>query len=438
MARASRRYGRLARALLCESFSVKSLYALAFLAVAACSHTDATPAPSASASASAVAVVDAGASSERPHTTSPQIAVKNMDIDIAGRLQAYAKQPGPDELSRLVDLLLARSQFEGKMSDLETVDKLTLEALPKGMNVGAVHLSRANALAAVHKFSLALAELKQAEKSGAPGDRVAEARASVLQAVGKYDDAAAIRNDHDEKLDPPLKLAARAALAGEMQKIADSERMFADARAKYHDVSPFALAWMDFQHASLLERRGERDEAKKLFAEANATLPSYTHAAVHLAALETPENAVALLQPLVDTSDDPEVLAGMTDALRRTGKTAESDAMRARAKARYDELLKKYPEAFADHAAAFYLGPQGDVKEALALAMANVENRKTEQSIELLMTAALASNSLDAQCLAVREGAALPYASPAFRANFVPVAAKCGDAGAPATDGGTK
>ncbi|MEO7112887.1 MAG: hypothetical protein ABI183_20760, partial [Polyangiaceae bacterium] len=246
----------------------------------------------------------------------------------------------------------------------------------------------------------------------------------------RLDEAAAIRNLPDEKLLLSGPLTARAVLAADMQQLDDAERMFEEARTKYRDVSPFAVAWMDFQRGSVYERYGERDKAKKYFAEANQILPTYTHASVHLAALETPERALVILTPLVDSTDDADVLAGMTDALRRSGKTDDAAAMHTRAQARYNELLAKYPEAFADHAASFFLGPNGDVPRALSLAQANEKNRKTEPAIELLLTPAMALNNHAATCAAAADGAALKYSSTAFRANITPLLAGCGvDAG---------
>jgi tetratricopeptide (TPR) repeat protein len=404
-----------------------------FLGSIGCSHKDASPTTAPSSSASAAAnVPDASALIDHvAHTTAPQIAIGNLNADLAMREKQMAHAtPSPDDVGRYIDLLLAHSQFAGKVSDLEKADQVTVAALPRNVGNGTVHLARANVLGAVHKFDQALAELVLAEKAGVEPLRVAEARAAIFQAVGRFDDAAAIRNAEDENLLPVTALAARAELAGEMQKFDESERLFTEARVKYHDVSPFPLAWMDFQRGSLLERRGDRDGAKKYFAEANQILPTYTHASVHLAALETPERAVVILTPLVDATDDADVLAGMADALRRSGKTADATAMQGRAKARYEELLAKYPEAFADHAATFFLGPNGDVQRALTLAIANEKLRKTEPSIELLITPAMASNSKDVTCIAVRDGAALKYASTAFRANIAPLFAGCGiDAG---------
>ncbi|MEO8876473.1 MAG: hypothetical protein ABI461_12865 [Polyangiaceae bacterium] len=426
MARANRPTRRFARV----SFVVNTLF-FAGVSVAAvgCSHKSAGDNPGSSASASASAP-DA-ASANRPHTTSSHIAISNLSADIDMREKQMARTPPDAEsLGHYIDLLLAHEQFAGRISDLEKADQATLAALGRLSGDGTAHLARANALGAVHKFDAALSELSQAEKAGAPPIRVSEARAAIFQAVGRYDDALAIRDKSDESILPVTALASRAELAGEMQKPDESDRLFEAARVKYRDVSPFPVAWMDFQHASLLERRGDRADAKRLFAEAHTILPTYTHASVHLAALETPDAAIAILTPLVDQTDDPDVLAGLADALRRSGKKDEATAMQARAKARYEELLAKYPEAFADHAAAFFLGPGGDVKRALELAQANEKVRKTEVSIELLLTPAMASNNHDATCAAAKDGAALKYASTGFRANIAPLLAGCGiDAG---------
>ena len=361
----------------------------------------------------------------------PKIAIGNLNADIDMREKQMGRTPPDAEsLLRYVDLLLAHAQFAGKVSDLEKADRVTLANLPRLVGDGGAHLARANALGGVHKFDAALSELAQAEKSGAEPIRISEARAAIFTAVGRFDDAFAIRAKADESILPITALAARAELAGEMQKPDECDRLFAEARGKVRDGSPFTVAWMDFEHAQLLERRGDRARAKNIFAEANRILPTFAHATVHLAALETPENAVAILTPLLDATDDPDVLAAMADALRRSGKTNDATAMQARATARYEELLAKYPEAFADHAAAFFLGPNGDVKRALTLAQINEKIRKTEPAIELLLTPAMASNNHDATCAAAKDGAGLAYSSTGFRANIAPLLAGCGgDAG---------
>ncbi|HXN30927.1 MAG TPA: hypothetical protein VN894_03655, partial [Polyangiaceae bacterium] len=78
-------------------------------------------------------------------------------------------------------------------------------------------------------------------------------------------------------------------------------------------------------------------------------------------------------------------------------------------------LVAEHPEAFADHAAAFYLGLGRDPARALDLAKKNADNRRTEAALDLLMTAALVVGAREQACLAAAQGATLRYATPAFR-----------------------
>src|SRR5262249_2210251 len=133
------------------------------------------------------------------------------------------------------------------------------------------------------------------------------------------------------------------ALAGERGMAEESEKLFEAARAKYRDVSPFPIAWMDFQRGSVLERHGDRARAKLYFAEAHAILPGFAHPAVHLAGLESPSAALPILEPLVGKTDDPQVDAAYADALRRVGRADDAKAPVARAKARYEQLVKAHP-----------------------------------------------------------------------------------------------
>jgi hypothetical protein len=68
----------------------------------------------------------------------------------------------------------------------------------------------------------------------------------------------------------------------------------------------------------------------------------------------------------------------------------EAREWRARAEARYDELLARHQEAFADHAAEFWLEAGADPHRALSLAKANLEVRQTSRAHDLMARATLA------------------------------------------------
>ena len=76
---------------------------------------------------------------------------------------------------------------------------------------------------------------------------------------------------------------------------------------------------------------------------------------------------------------------------RDAGRDSESRHWRRLAAARYDELIASRPEAFADHAAEFWLAAGADPDKALRLAKMNVEVRNTPRARRLLAQAVAAN-----------------------------------------------
>lgn len=145
---------------------------------------------------------------------------------------------------------------------------------------------------------------------------------------------------------------------------------------------------------------------------------------VHLAALEPPDRALALLDGLA-RSDDPDVLAGRADALRRAGRTEEAVAMASQARSRFEEVLGRFPLAFADHAASFYLGAGRDAARALELARTNERNRPTDEAVELWLTSAQAAGARYDACAAAAAARARPHANEALRQHAAEAARGC-------------
>src|SRR5262249_32809114 len=80
------------------------------------------------------------------------------------------------------------------------------------------------------------------------------------------------------------------------------------------------------------------------------------------------------------------------------GRTEESSHWRQVAATRYDELVARHPEAFADHAAEFWLCTGGDTQKALRLAQINFAIRKTPRANALLSRAVAANDAANAWC----------------------------------------
>src|SRR5262249_8351507 len=135
-------------------------------------------------------------------------------------------------------------------------------------------------------------------------------RASILQALGRYDEALAT---YDKAADCPRRFEDLAALAGfwaERGETGNAERLHVQSLRTYCGVSPFSLALLDFQLGAMWMRHERLKEARTCFEAAVHRVPAYAAAQGHLAEVEAdlgePEAAIARLNLLAISSDDPD------------------------------------------------------------------------------------------------------------------------------------
>ena len=189
-----------------------------------------------------------------------------------------------------------------------------------------------------------------------------------------------------------------------------AQRFYLDGLRSYRGLSPFPVALLEFQLGVMWMRDARLGEARTCFEAAIRRVPAYAPAQGHLAEVEAdlgnPESALARLYPLAISSDDPDYAAQLERILGEMGWNDESNVWRRWAADRYDELAATHREAFADHAAEFWLGPGNDPKKGLRLAALNLEVRKTPRARELLARAldANPAGATSARC----SGAHLP------------------------------
>lgn len=388
------------------------------LALAACRDggTGSGPSPSSSGaplsspSSSAAPLTSPGAGRRR--TTDGALALRNLDAQIQGATRLADQRPtdaGAQE--KLIRLLLDRGATLGRIADFEQA--LTrAEALVKAQpDRSDAYRARASARAALHRFQDALADLDRAQALGAKPAELDATRAGALEGLGRLDGALPLRRRAREAYATIATLGAEAALLGEMGRYEEADQGFARALAVYRDVSPFPVAWVAMKRGLMWERAGELDRARQHLADAHARLPLYAHAAAHLAALEPPSRAVAILEPVARSADDPQILAQLAEARRLAG-AGDDAALLEQARRRFEELERRHPLAIADHAAAFWLGAGRDPARGAALAQKNVEARPTAQAHELLVDALGQAGKKDAACAAAEEALKLRYPTP--------------------------
>jgi tetratricopeptide (TPR) repeat protein len=366
------------------------------------SRPSATP-PSAAGGAGA----DTAALPPPPRTTSGAIALHNFEAAVAEGERRLAAQPAnPDRIRDMVDLRMVRAQFLGILADYDKALELADQLVKAAPEDAKSYLKRASVRGRMHYFDEALADLAEAERRGVKGLAIDEPRAAILQATGRVSEAQKLHHAATEAKPTLETWAGLAGLMAEEGKFDEAEKLYAKARAAYNDVSPFPVAWLEFQEGLLWESAGKMDRAGQSWAAAHARLPAYTAAATHLAEVEAAaghnEQAIALLRPAVERSDDPEFMAQLAGLLRATGKEAEAEQLLTRAKTGFDYWTARHPLAFLDHAAHFWMGLGGDPKKALELAETNLKARRSVGALKLYTEAVKAADAKVRGCKTVQ------------------------------------
>ena len=390
----------------------------------------AAPAPLAAEDAAATLAASAAPRPGEHHAPLPQselpttdgaIAMGNLDAQLAGAERRAAMKPplAQGAMQGLVGYLATRGAILGRIADVERAAEIA-ERLVKLYPDGPGYLLRASMRASFHRFEEALADLAEAQKRGVNRYALDEQRASVLQALGRTDEALALGRQRPAGLLPTLgPMVAEATLHADRGELDEAEKLFVEAQYHYRDVSPFPIAWLYLQQGLMWQREGQLGRARALFAEAHERLPMHAAVASHLATVEAAtgarDRAIALLAPIVAQADDPEYAGQLAQLYRDGGRAAEAEKLRGDAAKRFGELLARHPAAYADHAARFWLAVGGDAKKALALAQMNLAARKTSDAHELLLEAALAAGDPAIGCATADEAAKLRHRPPHLR-----------------------
>jgi tetratricopeptide (TPR) repeat protein len=300
--------------------------------------------------------------------TSGTIAVVNLHAQIdalaalppgKGSRRPAAARPAVAEQALLADLLTLRGHVLGRISDDERAAQVAEQLVRDAPEDGAALLARARARATFHRFAEALADLGAARRCGADRAALDVERAVILQAVGCHTDALVLCRNAEERRPTFTTLGALAVLQAERGNVAQAERLFARARRRHRGVSPFPVASLDLRQGLMWLDRGHLAAAGAWFDAALRRVPSYAPALLHRArvdaALGARDAAIDRLRPLALSSDDPAHASTLAGLLADAGHPQQARQWRISAATRYRELALRHPEAFADHAADFWL-----------------------------------------------------------------------------------
>ena len=287
----------------------------------------------------------------------------------------------------LVQLVLQRAAARGRLEDLTRALALSERWITEAPEDLGAWQGRVTALSRVHRFNAAreaLAHVKQLAKDPADWQELA---AVLDEATGQHARVAGYRKDQADHYPDPRTITHHAMNLAMAGRVAEALALIPKAAAVVRDNPATLVSWLLVQWGKLYLLQGEVAAARRFFEEAHARLPASVEAATLLGEAVRAtggDPAAAVAVALAENPRHPELLA-------LAGKTAE-------AKAQWEHHLTELPEAFADHAARFFLGAGADPARALVLARANLANRNTAEARALAVEAALAANQPAIAC----------------------------------------
>ena len=322
--------------------------------------------------------------------TSGRIAVANLSASVDSLELRRAEGATFDDLVGLSKLLFVRGDVLGRIADYDRGELIATEAIASSPDRASALYIGARLAGHFHRFQEASALLDQALAAGYPGHEIDAEKAALLQATGRYSKALVLR-ERLAKDDPGLHtLGALASLLAEMDRWVAAETSYAAALDADNGVSPLPCCQLLFEWGVSAMRHGDLDRAEAILVELDAILPAHVPGRGHRAEVALArgqlDRAMALIMPLLEISDDPEYRAIYAEVLAARGDS-KSASEAERAAAAYELLLARRSEAFADHAAAFFMGVGNQPQRAVELAVANWKLRDTPRSRSLLARA---------------------------------------------------
>ena len=320
--------------------------------------------------------------------TSGRIAVANLSASIEILECRRVVRPTFENRMALSKLLFLRGDLLGRIADHDRAELVAKKAVAFSPDFASTLYIRARLAERFHRFDEANVLLDQALAAGHPRQEIDVEKSALLQATGQYAEALVLR-ERLAKDDPGIHtLGALASLRAEMGQWAAAENCYADAVNLDEGMSPIPCGQLLFEWGVSAMRRGSFDRAEEILGQLEAILPQHVPGRGHRAEVALARGqlnvAEALITPLLETSDDPEYLATYAEIHAARGEAEAAVSAAERAAAAYELLLTRRPEAYADHAAAFFMGIGNRPQLAVDLASANFKLRDTPRSRKLL------------------------------------------------------
>ncbi len=373
--------------------------------------------PALSASASAPVTEAAAAPAPKAPTKTPRPTKAQRDAQDRtfeaqlGRLdsslqalRAHAEAHPDNRMTRerIAATHLQRARMSGSYDDYAAAERALEDAFERQPS-GETSMLRARLHYSLHRIHEATADFSAAatriRRTPDGAASMAAFEGNLALQTGRYDAAA---EHFAASLKAKRTMSNLSSYAVFLWKTGDfdgAEAHFREALTHYHAKPTEPVAWIHLTLVLLDLDRGRLDDALAHYREAERHVTGYWLIDEHIAEVLTlqgrTEHAKALYADIIERTDNPEFMDAMAGIAAGEGRDEDAVDWTARARARYDAQLARYPEAAYGHALEHML-EFGEPAEALSMAQKNYDLRPGGEAAVLLAQAQLAAGDAEA------------------------------------------
>jgi tetratricopeptide (TPR) repeat protein len=336
-------------------------------------------------------------SSANAQVSEVEIYIANLNGQIEG-FDYKSKQEVNNYLPQmfLSQLWYEKSGYTGNPYDTAKAIELSTKAIEQLQNPSQdttkeslvnLYLMRARQQMRLHKFDQARIDISSAKKIGASELRLNDLLIDLDWNQGRYKKSLSLAQKKLAKAPNRLNLIHLAGLEHELGKFKEADVHYQAARAMSNDglyFNPIQLAWLDVQIGINFSKLNNYVQAELAFNSAINRAPNYIMALEHLAEtlalVGRNSEAISIYEKIVSQSDDPEFMGQLAKLYRMSNRTDEANRLASKAKEKYLQLLKDFPEAMYWHASSFFLEEGQDPELALDLLKKNIKLRPNSTS----------------------------------------------------------
>ncbi len=379
-------------------------------------------------------------SSRRPIKVEPtyEAQLGRLDERIVGYTKS-AERKGNSSLAwgRLAQLYLTRARLSGSYDDYAKAEEILVKAFevaPKGKY--GPFMVRARLNYTLHRLDRAEADFEMATKAPTRDRKELAARAQFSSNLafqrGRYEQALKGLTAAVEATPTLSTLSSLALYRWKAASFDEAEALYRRAlevRRSKEEAEP--VAWVHLQLGLMDLDRGRYDEALAHYRQGEALIAGYWLIDEHIAEILTlqgrTDEAKAMYASIIERTNNPEFMDAMAGIHAEAGEQDQAKQWVAKARARYEEQLARFPEAAYGHALEHFLEFGEDLKQVVELAENNHTLRPNATAKTLLAQAYLKAGRVDDAKTIIEQALATPMRSADLHGTAAEIYAAAGD-----------